>query len=630
MSYYILYQLKLIDIFKDVHFSDKDLNDNICKIGISSVIKIYGNSLDFGMFLSTIKWYRYSYLDLVYESDLDDYCKLNSVKFLSNFFDKIEVTASTEWGKKTESEIKFNSLAEITSALIFIYDTDNSITYVNDACEKLLGYSRDELLTMKMPDLLHDNSKNSLPVNVKSNSPYVESNTTYQLMLKSKSGETKWVEFNMGIIKFRDKNLKLAVAVDITSRMKVAQKLSNSENKYKKLVSLMPDAVYVLENNKFTFANTACANLLGCSSPCNVVGKYVSDFVRTTKDFESLYRQQNDRLAREGSLLAMNQKFIRLKDNNLLELETSSAIVPYEDGKEVLAVSRNISDRQKVERLQAKVKQKTQLLNQTLEYDKLRVEFFANISHELRTPINVIFCTLQLLDVLCKNSVVGENKDKIHKYKNIMKQNCYRLIKLVNNLIDITKIDSGYFNVNMRNLNIINIIEDITLSVAEYIESKNINLIFDTDIEEKFIACDSDLIERIILNLLSNSIKFTKTGGTIWVNIYDKEGSIEISVKDNGIGIPLEKQSTIFQRFIQVDKSLSRNREGSGIGLSLVSSLVKLHNGSIKLKSKVGVGSEFLITLPATTIHHSNIIDSERCREINKDTINIEFSDIYA
>jgi signal transduction histidine kinase len=150
-------------------------------------------------------------------------------------------------------------------------------------------------------------------------------------------------------------------------------------------------------------------------------------------------------------------------------------------------------------------------------------------------------------------------------------------------------------------------------------------------VEEKIIACDLDAIERIMLNLISNALKFTEPGGKIFVNIFDKEDRIIISVKDTGIGICQEKQGIIFERFVQGDKTITRKQQGSGIGLSLVKSLVKLHKGDISLKSKLGEGSEFIIELPVTLVEGS---DKEAklkrmSYEDNIEKVQIEFSDIY-
>ncbi|QEK12394.1 hybrid sensor histidine kinase/response regulator [Crassaminicella thermophila] len=261
--------------------------------------------------------------------------------------------------------------------------------------------------------------------------------------------------------------------------------------------------------------------------------------------------------------------------------------------------------------------------NETIQYNKLQTEFFANISHEFKTPLNLIFSTIQLFE-LCKQNYMD-------KHIKIMKQNCYRLLRLVNNLIDITKIDSGYFEIDLQNHNIVHIVETISLSILEYIKRNELNLIFDTEVEEKIIACDADKIERIILNLLSNSIKFTKPGGSIVVKIYDKKEKVVISIKDNGKGIPKDKIDTIFERFMQIDKSLSRKKEGSGIGLSLVKALVEMHGGKISVKSEYGKGSEFIIEIPAKVLPESDIkIDNNYSKEDHIESINIEFSDIYS
>jgi signal transduction histidine kinase len=240
------------------------------------------------------------------------------------------------------------------------------------------------------------------------------------------------------------------------------------------------------------------------------------------------------------------------------------------------------------EQLEMKVEERTKSLIETIRYEELRTEFFANISHELRTPLNVIFGGYQMIELMLKDNMPSKNGDKIENYLSTVKQNCYRLVRLINNLIDITKMDSGYFQLDLENLDIVNVVESITLSVAEYIKNNGVSLIFDTYVEEKVMSFDADKIERIMLNLLSNALKFTSQGGNIIVTMYDRGDTIIISVKDDGIGIPEDKQESIFDRFIQVDKSLSRNREGSGIGLSIVKSLVELHGGTISLKSELG------------------------------------------
>ncbi|WBW98635.1 Cache 3/Cache 2 fusion domain-containing protein [Oceanirhabdus sp. W0125-5] len=278
------------------------------------------------------------------------------------------------------------------------------------------------------------------------------------------------------------------------------------------------------------------------------------------------------------------------------------------------------------------VKENSRLLEETREYNKLKVEFFSNISHELKTPLNIIFTTTQLLEYKLTNAEELPLK-KLTSYHTTIKQNCYRLLRLVNNLIDITKIDSGYFELNKINVNIVEIVEDITLSTVDYVTSKSRKIIFDTNTEEKIIAVDPEMMERIILNLISNAIKFTLPNDTITVTLTDLGDNVSLSIKDTGIGIAPEKQSIIFKRFRQVDRLLNRNHEGSGIGLSIVESLVKMHHGTITVESQLGIGSEFIITLPAklaTTSKDLRKVDASISNDDKVKKIHIEFSDIYS
>ncbi|PAB56746.1 histidine kinase [Anaeromicrobium sediminis] len=266
-------------------------------------------------------------------------------------------------------------------------------------------------------------------------------------------------------------------------------------------------------------------------------------------------------------------------------------------------------------------------MEKEIKRNKVQAQFFANLSHDLKTPLNLIFTSMQMLELHWNGTLENPNK-----YINIMRQNCYRLIKLINNTTDITKFDSGFSHIKLKDYNIIRVVEDISLSVVEYIEHKGIKIVFDTDIEEKIIACDPEKIERIMLNLLSNAAKFTKEGGVIWVNIYDKVENIHISVKDTGPGIPQEKQKIIFDRFMQINNSHIQEHEGSGIGLSVVKSLVEMHKGKISCISEYGKGSEFIIELPVINISKERDIYEQITNQDQNDfieKINIEFSDIY-
>jgi signal transduction histidine kinase len=275
--------------------------------------------------------------------------------------------------------------------------------------------------------------------------------------------------------------------------------------------------------------------------------------------------------------------------------------------------------------------EKEKQIDQAVEYSKIKTEIFANMSHEMRTPLNVIHTTNQLLKVYSDKGIIGGKETNIDKYISIMNQNCHRLMKLVNNLIDITNIESGFYRLNYKKVNIVSLIENITMSIESYANEKALELIFDTESEETVIECDPDAIERIMLNLLSNAVKFSKNGDSIYVNVKIDDGNIYVEVEDTGIGIPEDKLESIFSRFVQVDKSFTRQNEGSGIGLAIVKALIELHNGSIEVKSDLNNGSKFRISLPEKAGKNVIVEDDEYNENINEkiEKVEIEFSDIY-
>ncbi len=263
--------------------------------------------------------------------------------------------------------------------------------------------------------------------------------------------------------------------------------------------------------------------------------------------------------------------------------------------------------------------------------DKVKTEFLANFSHEIRTLLNVILSGLQLLDIYKDNGKLNFTNKEDEVKLIYIRQSGFRLLKLINNLIDMTKIDSGFYHVEFEIKNIVEVVEDITMSVVEYASARGISIVFDTNEEEVYMPLDSEKLDRIILNLLSNAIKFTPKGGYIYVNLESSENSISVSIKDTGIGISKDKQRSIFERFTQVKNEKAKSKEGSGIGLSLVKSLVELLDGSIILKSEANKGCEFIFTLPIKEFDKATA-DVECCisQSINDNSekLIVEFSDI--
>jgi signal transduction histidine kinase/DNA-binding response OmpR family regulator/ligand-binding sensor domain-containing protein len=230
------------------------------------------------------------------------------------------------------------------------------------------------------------------------------------------------------------------------------------------------------------------------------------------------------------------------------------------------------------------------------EVDEMKSRFFANISHEFRTPLTLILGPVKQIIERTKETRTKEDLNLVHR-------NANRLLGLVNQLLDISKIESGNMKLQTTPINVIPYLKALVLSFTSYAERKRISLNFVSDVNEIIVYIDKDKFEKIINNILSNAFKFTPDDGSIKVIVNQDNKNLRIAVSDTGVGIPKEKLQKIFDRFYQVDGSHTREQEGTGIGLSLTKELVELHKGNIEVESEEGKGSSFIISIPLGTNH---------------------------
>jgi PAS domain S-box-containing protein len=413
--------------------------------------------------------------------------------------------------------------------------------------------------------------------------------------------------------------------VSVIDNMCDIVKLINQLKKYKILFEQTKDIILFLDSKgSIIEANRAALKAYGYKRE-EILLKSISD-LRNESSLDLIENQMKE-AKNKGIYFETSHKS---KCGYKFPAEVSS-IGTTIDGKEVYcSIIRDISERKKS---QLNLQKSRKKLNDLYEYEKLRTEYIANLSHEFMTPLNLILCSQQIVKMYLNSEFEDNTKKNILNVCSTISLNCYRLIKLTNNFLDMTKIDSGMMKLNLYSHNIVDIVEQTCEAAVPFANRKNIFLTFDTDVEEKNILCDKEKIQRIILNLLSNSIKFTSPSGKIQVNLFSKDkDNILISVKDTGAGLAKEKQKFIFNRFSQIDKSFTRAQEGSGLGLFLVKSLIDIHKGKIQVKSSLGAGSTFIIQLPTNNIES---LDKntypliEYNREPYLDKAHIEFSDIY-
>ena len=396
-------------------------------------------------------------------------------------------------------------------------------------------------------------------------------------------------------------------SLEINDKLVFEKSLEQNEENFREITKYSDSVFIIRDKERATYVSPAFRNVFE-DSPEDLY-----------KDFKKLYEyfkrvEWNDYNI-EFDFDQCNEGTEKVKLDNGKEKWIWYKFLPIKDSKgnisKRVGILTDVTEKKKIEE----------------EKNQLKLDFFANLSHELRTPINLISSTVQLIK-LNLTKLSPQDANKFYKYMDIMEMNSLRLVRLINNLLDSTRVEAGYISFNPINADIVAFIEDICESIVEFTEFNSMHLIFDTNVEEEVVLFDPDIIERTMLNLLSNAVKFNKKNGNIYVNLHIKGDKIKISVKDEGIGIPKEKANCIFGRFEQVESKNRMEKQGSGIGLYLVKSLVSLHGGTIKVNSKVNQGSEFIVVIPKELLNNGEELIIQKNEEVRYSRANIEFSDI--
>ena len=383
------------------------------------------------------------------------------------------------------------------------------------------------------------------------------------------------------------------------------------KNRYEEVLMYLPDGVIIYENGVIVFANEKINEYFKLEDTNEIIGMTLEDIVDRS-ELESI-KNINDT---SDSITYSNLKYCF----NGVDFYGEQTNIIKRKKKKTLSVSiiKNMEDKIKL----AKLKEELEY-NKTME--EIKNQVLANISHDFKTPINVIYSTVQMQDL----NINKKKYDSLISFNEIIKQNCNKLIRLINNFIDSIKLEDDILSANLKYVNMVSLVEDITSSVLNYAKEKDINLVFDTDSEEIYTSTDIEFIEKIMLNLLSNSIKYNKVGGSIDVKVEETKKMIIISVKDSGIGIPREKLKSVFNRFERADRSSIETKEGSGIGLNIVKQMVEALNGAIDISSVENVGTVVKIIFQKDNKAQYDMDDINALNIENLDEkIKLELSDI--
>ena len=517
---------------------------------------------------------------------------------------------------------------------IFIKDTNGIYQYVNLATEKKLGIKKEEIIgkndyDIRPKTLAHICDESDKSVLENGDKEFVEDKiindnieTRYEIFKALLNNDKDKVKIG-GIAKFVSEDKSLQISINENSnKIMNNPKVLNSSSVYYGILKDLKSAVKCNEVGLYLYDKNKNAMILN-----NHFGEdeaFFEESYNITMDIEKNYFY-NYECKIEEKLNFNSVKYIYLLkiNNNLLGCihiyyENKPKKINEEFIKYICIILSFIKDKKN--------------LKHAVEIESLKTEFFANLSHEFKTPLNIILSTVQLVMNYIEVNNEYPDYNMFNKCLSNIKQNSYRILKIANNLIDMSKIDGNFYSINMGNYNIVEVVENIVQSLAEYMKDNKRNIIFDTIEEEIITACDPDQIERIILNVLSNAMKFTSHGGNIYVDmeVNDRCNKVIIKISNDGEKINFEDRLRIFERFTQSESLLTRRTEGTGIGLTLVKSLVKLHNGEVYVNTEFEEGTQFCIELPIRKMKNfknNNVREKSIVSKVEK--FNIEFSDIY-
>lgn len=493
--------------------------------------------------------------------------------------------------KLEESENMYKNLMDVLNEGVIIHDNKN-IKYINDKGLEILDINigKKEIFIEDIKNIVSKKFREKFLSNIQ----LVISRKEEKVINKIELINGRIVELVTTNIKLNDEDLLISIVIDITELENTIMNIEQSEKTYKLLLQTLPEGIVIVNptTKKHIYRNEASIRML------KTIG-----LEKLNESIKTYLKEEN------------YGNFRRFTIDKLNNVDISLAIVKREEEGSLIVVFRMLDCEFKSIQLEKE-------LNRIKEKNKFKTEFLSNVAYDIKKPINKIFET---------NNNLIENKGKynsenINNHTRLVKQNCYRLIRLLSNVEYVSRIDNGTCTLELRKCDIVKLLENIVKISKTYTDKKGIDISFKSEVNKKILSLDIDKVEKIILNILSNAIKFTDTGGKIDINLYMQNEQVCISIKDTGIGIPKDKTEVIFENFEQLDTTLSRGCEGTGMGLSVVKKLANLNNIKINVESELNKGSEFIITLP-NNIVSKNIKLQDKFAQDEK--IDIEFSDIY-
>lgn len=517
---------------------------------------------------------------------------------------ELEAKVEQRTAQLRDSEAKFRNLVEQASDMIFQVNLDGYFSYVSPTFRAWMGYELTAMVGHHFAAFVHPVD---LPVYRTALHRILttgERQINLEYRVRHQQGHWCWQKTSVSPLRSPSQQIigLIGVARDITDLKLAEESLRQSEARYRRIVETAGEGIWIIDaDNKTTFVNRSMAQMLG-TTPDAMLGRAMFDFMDDTG------RQIAEMLLQRRRQGTGEQHDFRFKRADGSDLWTIAACTPIFDAdgcyRGALAMMTDITERKRIEDERKRAEAQLQQMNETLAIanaelaraNRLKDEFLANMSHELRTPLSSI---MGLSEVLQTESF-GSLTPKQRQFVDTIYSSGNHLLALINDILDLAKIEAGKFDLALAPASLQTICETSLVFVRQQAQQKSIRLEAHLPPESIAVTVDERRLRQVLINLLSNGVKFTPEGGSVSLQVETDANRrlLWLHVIDTGIGIAEPDRDRLFQPFVQIDSSLSRRYEGTGLGLTLVKQIVELHGGRVSVASQLGQGSRFTIALP--------------------------------